>query len=51
MRLKWANTNQGFRDSVLTSLYEYLYPADNSDSLLNSKFSLQLPGVDWGGGG
>lgn len=51
MRLKWANTNQGFRDSVLTSLYEYLCPADNSDSLLNSKFSLQLPGLDWGGGG
>lgn len=50
MRLKWANTNQGFRDSVLTSLYEYLCPADNSDSLLNSKFSLQLPGVNWGVG-
>lgn len=50
MRLKWANTNQGFRDSVLTSLYEYLCPADSSDSLLNSKFSLQLP-VDSGVGG
>lgn len=43
MRLKWANTNQSFRDSALTSLYEYLCPADSSDSLLNSKFSLQLP--------
>lgn len=44
MKLKWANTNQGFRDLVLTSLYEYLCAADSPDSLLNSKFSLQLPG-------
>lgn len=50
MRLKWANTNQGFRDSVLISLYEYLCPADSSDSLLNSKFSLKLPDVGWGRG-
>lgn len=54
MRLKWANTNQGFRYSVLTSLYEYLCPADSSDSLLNSKFSfttacgLKGDGCWWG---